>query len=167
MVLISRFISLGLRTGQLISAVIVAGIVGHYLAVVDDAGLIPGDRFIYTEVVAGLAIFTSLILLIPMTWAMTPLPWDFIMFLLWIISFSLLTDYIAPRSCSWYATWAPVYTLGGSAEDECSTWKTSLAFIFISAMLWLASFFLGLWVVHRLKRSGAVATRRPWYRSNY
>jgi len=84
MVLVARFISLALRAGQLISAVIVAGIVGHYLAVFDDAGLIPEDRFIYTEVVAGLAIFTSLILLIPMTWAMTPLPWDFIMFILWV-----------------------------------------------------------------------------------
>lgn len=84
MVVISRAVSLALRSGQLISAIIVAGIVGHYLAVLDDAGLHPGDRFIYTEVVAGLAIFTSLLLLIPMTWAMTPLPWDFVMFLLWV-----------------------------------------------------------------------------------
>jgi len=84
MVVISRAISLVLRAGQLISAVIVAGIVGHYLAVLDDAGLYPGSRFIYTEVVAGLAIFTSLILLLPFVWAMTPLPWDFGMFILWV-----------------------------------------------------------------------------------
>ncbi|KAF8248193.1 homoserine O-acetyltransferase [Wilcoxina mikolae CBS 423.85] len=81
--IISRVVGLALRAGQLISAVIVAGIIGHYLDVLNNAGYWPGSRFIYTEVIAGLAILASLILLIPFTWALTAFPFDLIMFLLW------------------------------------------------------------------------------------
>jgi hypothetical protein len=84
MAIAPRLISLILRAGQLICAIIVAGIIGHYLRVQDENGWWPGSRFIYTEVVAALAMLTALILLVPFSWALTPLPWDLVMFLLWV-----------------------------------------------------------------------------------
>ncbi|KAF8543206.1 integral membrane protein [Trichophaea hybrida] len=167
--IISRVFSLALRAGQLISAVIVAGIIGHYLDVLNNAGYWPGSRFIYTEVVAGLGILAALVLLIPFTWSLTAFPFDLVMFLLWIISFALLVDYIAPMNCTWYAAWSPIYPgPNASAQDQCSTWKTALAFIFISALLWLVSAFLAMWVVHRTGRSrDPTVRRRRWYSSHY
>ncbi|KAA8909775.1 membrane-associating domain-containing protein [Sphaerosporella brunnea] len=167
MAIAPRLLSVFLRAGELICAVIVAGIIGHYIHVQDMNGWWPGDRFIYTEVVAALSMLTALILLVPFTWALTPLPWDFVMFLLWIVSFGLLCDYLAPLSCSWYLTWNPVYRNGQSAQDTCSTFNTALAFVFISAAFWLASFLVGLWVLHSIRRSrDPTVKRRPWYRSH-
>jgi hypothetical protein len=42
--------------------------------------------------------------------------------------------------------------------DQCSTWKTALAFTFISALLWLATALLAIWVVHRTGRSSKSTT---------
>jgi hypothetical protein len=82
--IITRTVGLVLRASQLISAVIVAGIIGHYLDVLNNSGYWPGSRFVYTEVIAGLSILASIILLIPFTWALTMFPFDLIMFLLWV-----------------------------------------------------------------------------------
>lgn len=82
--LFTRLVGLTLRALQLVSAVIVAGIIGHYLALADQNGWWPGSRFVYTEVIAGLAIMASLILLIPFTWALTMFPLDLLMFLFWV-----------------------------------------------------------------------------------
>lgn len=87
--LVSRLFGLILRSLSLISALIVVGIVGHYLDVMGNNNAWPGKRFIYTEVVAGIAILASIILLIPTTWALTVVPFDFIMFVLWVSSLSL------------------------------------------------------------------------------
>ena len=82
--LFTRIVGLTLRALQLVSAVIVAGIVGNFLGQADRGGWWPGGRFIYTEVVAGLAMLVSLILLIPFTWALTMFPLDLTLFLLWV-----------------------------------------------------------------------------------
>lgn len=161
---ISRVIALVLRIVQLISALIVVGIIGHYLRIQDDNGWWPGSRFIYTEVIAALSLLASLLLLIPFTYALTLFPLDFTMFILWIVSFGLLADHIAPLNCTWAPTWAPRYYAYGSDVDNCSTWKTALAFIFISAIAWLCSAILALWVISRTRRS-ALASRR-WYRAH-
>jgi hypothetical protein len=87
---ISRLLGLIFRIGELISAVIVAGIIGHYLNVMDNAYVYPGSRFIYTQVVAGLTILLSIIFLIPFTWALTAFPADLLMFVLWVrLSYSV------------------------------------------------------------------------------
>ncbi|TGZ76199.1 integral membrane protein [Ascodesmis nigricans] len=164
MVVVSRFISIVLRTLELISAVIVAGIVGHYLNQSDERDIFPEKRMIYTEVVAGLSIFFALIMLIPFTWAINAFVLDFVMFVLWIVSFGLLVDYVAPSSCKWGIQINPFY-YGDGLQETCERWKASVAFSFISAMLWLASSVLAMWVLYRMRRHDDVTIRRrPWYR---
>lgn len=82
--IIPRAVSIVLRTLELASAIIVAGIVGHYLAQMDNANASPGGRFIYTEVVAGIAMFSALLLLIPFTWAISMFVVEFVLFILWV-----------------------------------------------------------------------------------
>lgn len=45
---------------------------------------------------------------------------------------------------------------------ECQRWKALLACTFLSAMFWLLSSLLALWVVYRGRGAG-----RRWYRSHY
>lgn len=84
--IISRIVSLVLRVLILASSAIVAGIVGNYLKGMGDINAKPGVRFIYTEVVAGISLLASIILLIPTTWALTVVPFDIIVFILWVSS---------------------------------------------------------------------------------
>lgn len=80
----ARIVTATTRILQLASAVIVAGIVGHYLGLQDDANAHPGNRFIYTEVVAGLSIILSLALLYPAVWGIKMALVEFCMFILWV-----------------------------------------------------------------------------------
>jgi len=165
MVVVSRLISIVLRSLELLSAVIVAGIIGHELDIADDNDYFPPKRYIYTEVVAGIAILFSLLMLIPFTWAINAFAFDFVMFILWIIAFGLLSDYIAPLNCSY--GWA-VGPGNYWANDYCSRLKSALAFSFISAMLWLASAVLALWVIWRTSpRNDAPVRRRRWFGRSY
>lgn len=82
--IITRLFGLILRVGILISSTIVAGIIGHYLDVMGKNDAKVGKRFIYAEVVAGISIVAAIVLMIPTTWALTVVPFDFIMFILWV-----------------------------------------------------------------------------------
>ncbi|KAF8429197.1 marvel domain-containing protein [Tirmania nivea] len=160
--IISRLISIILRLLQLASAAIVTGIIGDYISYTNQAGVSPGDRFVYTIVIAAFSLLTSLILLVPFTASLTVFPLDFLFFILWIVSFGLVVDFIAPMNCEWGWSWNGRYYL--SEVDQCQRWKACLAFIFLSAMFWLMSAILALWVVYRTR--GRVGERR-WYRSHY
>lgn len=154
-----RFVNPLLRFLQFASAMIVVGIIGHYLDVA--SGSWPGGRFIYSEFVAALAALLALVLIIPSTWDLTLYPVDLFMFLLWIIAFGLLCDYIAPMNCTINWHWTPGY--GNNTQQQCETWKTALAFMFVSAILWLISGLLAVWLTHR---AAPAAPRRKWYRSH-
>lgn len=84
MVVVSRFASLALRTFELCTAIIVAGIVGHYLSQMSNVHRAPGRRFIYTEVVAGISMLVAIILFIPFTWAISMFVVEFVIFILWV-----------------------------------------------------------------------------------
>jgi uncharacterized membrane protein YbhN (UPF0104 family) len=160
--IISRIISIILRLLQLGSAAIVAGIVGKYLHDADEANVNPADRFIYTIVVASFSLLASLILLIPFTASLTLFPLDFLFFILWIASFGLLVDFIAPMECDWSWGWSNGHWfINDDPIAQCQRWKSTLAFTFLSAMFWLASAILALWVVYRARG------QRRWYRSHY
>lgn len=163
--IISRLISVILRLLQLASAAIVTGIVGDYISDANQAGVNPADRFVYTIVIATFSLLASLILLVPFTASLTVFPLDILFFILWIVSFGLVVDFIAPMNCEWGWSWDGRYYLSDDPIDQCQRWKACLSFIFLSAIFWLMSAILALWVVYRTR--GRVGERRRWYRSHY
>ncbi|KAF8457460.1 integral membrane protein [Terfezia claveryi] len=162
--IISRLISVILRFLQLASAAIVTGIVGNYISNANQAGINPAGRFVYTIVIAAFSLLAALILIVPFTASLTIFPLDFLFFILWIISFGLVVDFIAPMNCEWGWSWYGHYYLSDDPIDQCHRWKACLAFIFLSAIFWLMSALLALWVVFR---AGGRTRERRWYRSHY
>lgn len=86
----SKVVSVFLRLGELVCSVIVLGIVGYFLSATSDANIYSDSRLVYTTVVASLGTFFSLILLPPFTYSFLAFPIDFIMAILWFVSFCLL-----------------------------------------------------------------------------
>ncbi|KAI9852642.1 MAG: hypothetical protein M1824_001839 [Vezdaea acicularis] len=169
----ARIAYLSLRVGELAFAATVAGLIGQYLHQVDEANGHPGKRFVYTEVIAGLSILLALIWLLPFTAGFIHYPVDFVMFILWIVAFGLLVNFIGPLHCGSIWAWGDITDKG-----TCQKWKASVAFSFLSAVFWLASAILGIYVIHRARRGtvaarddGALGThgtrsRRRWYRNS-
>jgi hypothetical protein len=83
---LSRLVSLILRGAELVFAAIVAGVNGEYLHQTHTTAW----RFVYTEVVSGLAIFFALIWLIPFSSTFTHWWLDLIISILWWVSFGVL-----------------------------------------------------------------------------
>lgn len=147
-----------LRAAELAFAAIIAGINGSYLHDMDNArgDSWPLARFIYTEVVAALAIFFALIWLLPFSGAFAHYPFDLFMSILWFVAFGLLVNYL-DGTCGYVFDWRGVTVLGKSV---CGRWKAVIAFAFLSAICWLASAIIGiLWVRNRTTRT---YERRRW-----
>lgn len=89
---LARVASIVLRIAELVFATIVAGINGDYLHAVRHTSSWSQGRFIYTEVVAGIAIFFSLIWLIPFSGTFEHWPVDFVISAAWFAAFGLLVD---------------------------------------------------------------------------
>jgi hypothetical protein len=149
-----------LRIGELAFAAVVAGIVGEYLHAYDKANAWPQSRFIYTEVVAGISMLLALFWLIPFTDSVINWPGDLIMFILWIVAFGLLVNWIEPLNCGSIWAWGGITQAG-----TCPKWNAAIAFSFLSAIFWIASAIVAFWFIHRLRGSTGHVTRRPWYRS--
>jgi len=152
MPVISRLVSICLRTGELAFAAVVAGIIGSYLHSHDASHSWPGARFIYTEVVAGVSILLALLWLLPFAGGFIHWPADVFLSLAWFAVFGLLVDYIHGTNCRGSVfDWAGI-TQGG----VCNRWKASEAFSFLSAIFWIASAAVGVWFVHRTRKDRAV-----------
>ncbi|TRX92046.1 hypothetical protein FHL15_007143 [Xylaria flabelliformis] len=173
----ARVASIILRIAELAFATIVAGINGDYLHNVRNTSSWSQGRFIYTEVVAGIAIFFSLIWLIPFSGTFVHWPVDLVISVAWFAAFGLLVD-VSPKSCAVPRNDNSVANcmrqyLGGSCGavfdwnnlhiirgDQCSKWKAVMAFSFLSAICWLVSAIIGLiWVHDRERRT---YQRRTW-----
>jgi hypothetical protein len=86
----SKAVSVTLRVLQLISAAIVAGILGRLLHLVHTAHGHFNNRLVYAITLAGLSIFFSLCLMVPLLYSFLAFPLDLIMFILWMVAFGLL-----------------------------------------------------------------------------
>ncbi|QSZ36826.1 hypothetical protein DSL72_006709 [Monilinia vaccinii-corymbosi] len=162
MILIDLF-SMALRIGELIFSTVVTGITGSYLHSVKAESAWTKKRFIYTEIIAALGIFVSLLFLLPFTWSFIHWPVDFVMFILFMVSFGLLANFIGPLHCGSLWNWH-----GITGKSTCSKWKADLAFTFLASIFFLASALLGMWVVYRRRPTTTdqqVTSRRRWYRS--
>lgn len=152
---LARVISIILRIAELVFATIVAGINGNYLHELRHASSWSQGRFIYTEVVAGIAIFFSLIWLIPFSGSFVHWPIDLFISIIWFAAFGLLVDYLGD-SCGAVFDWNNVRIRG----DQCGQWKAVMAFSFLSAICWLASSIVGIvWV---RDRESQAYRRRAW-----
>ncbi|KAI0406457.1 integral membrane protein [Xylaria palmicola] len=153
---LARVASIILRVAELVFAAIVAGINGYYLHLVRYASSWSQGRFIYTEVVAGIAIFFSLLWLIPFSGSFTHWPLDLLISITWFAAFGLLVDWLG-GACGGVFDWRNVTVL---RDDPCGKWKAVIAFSFLSAICWLASSILGVfWVRDRESRT---YQRRTW-----
>ncbi|KAI0205830.1 marvel domain-containing protein [Astrocystis sublimbata] len=153
---LARLVSPILRIAELVFATIVAGINGQYLHLARGASSWSLGRFIYTEVVAGIAIFFSLIWLIPFSSGFVHWPIDFVISVTWFAAFGLLVDYFG-GSCGGVFNWDNLHIVRG---DQCGKWKAVWAFAFLSAICWLVSAIVGLlWVHDRERRT---YERRSW-----
>jgi len=88
----SQALSVVFRVGELICAAIVAGILGRYLDIIDQANVGANGRIVYTVVIAGISIFFSLVLLPPLKYSFWACPFDFAMFVCWMVAFGLLIN---------------------------------------------------------------------------
>lgn len=162
---IDRLIGTALRVGELAFAAVVAGLTGDYLHRTRGASDWSRKRFIYTEVVAVLSILISILWILPFAGAFVHWPIDVILFVLWIVAFGLLVDFIGPLKCGNIFHWGDITQTG-----ICQRWKANVAFSFLSAVFWLISALVGLWFISRHRRSQhAVAGdrihgRKRWYR---
>jgi hypothetical protein len=70
----------------------VAGLTGAYLHAIKGERAWDKKRFIYTEIVAALGIFFSLLFLLPFAGSFLHWPADLILFILFMVAFGLLTS---------------------------------------------------------------------------
>ncbi|KAI0012641.1 membrane-associating domain-containing protein [Xylariaceae sp. FL0662B] len=147
------------RFAELAFAAIVAGINGDYLHAVRHTSSWDQGRFIYTEVVAGIAIFLSIIWLFPFSGSFVHWPVDIIVSICWFVAFGLLVNFL-DGSCGYVFNWSGV---SFGRDDVCGRWKAVIAFAFLSAICWLVSGIIGIvWVRDREARA---YRRRTWGRS--
>jgi len=162
--ILADIISLLLRIGELAFSATVAGLTGSYLHSTRVASAWTRKRFIYTEVVAGLAILFSLLFLFPFAGSFIHWPIDFLLFVGFMIAFGLLTSFIGPLHCGSVFNWH-----GITGKSTCSKFKADIAFCFLASIFFLASGLLGLYVVGRKRRNATgdgVVQKKRWYRSN-
>jgi len=85
-----KIVSVILRISELISAVIVAGLLGRYLYLVGLADDHADSRMVYAAVMAGISIVVSLVLCIPLKYSFYCFPLDFALSVCWFVAFGLL-----------------------------------------------------------------------------
>lgn len=88
---LSRFLALG-------SSIIVAGLLGRFVHHLRGSGSSGGSRIIYALALSGISIFFALLLIVPLKFQFWAFPLDFIMFVMWIVAFALLTNVCLPTS---------------------------------------------------------------------
>ncbi|KAG6019982.1 hypothetical protein E4U19_006760 [Claviceps sp. Clav32 group G5] len=140
---------MGLRALELAFALIVVGLAGNFIATSSDPTNKDADastrhRFIYTIIVACIASVLALAWLFPFTANFTQWPADVIISILWWIAFGLLVSAL-PSGCRAF------FNL------KCGSFKTAVAFCFLSALLWLASAGIGGYLSRRRESQPAAA----------
>ncbi len=112
-----------------------AGLIGSYLhAYHNSTRGWPQGRFFYTEIIAAISIFMALFWLIPTASSFLHYIADFVLFVLWMVAFGLLVNFIGPLHCGSVFAWGDI-----TQKGTCQRWKAAVAFSFLSSLFWLAS----------------------------
>ncbi|KNB06543.1 hypothetical protein FOXG_07233 [Fusarium oxysporum f. sp. lycopersici 4287] len=86
-----------LRFLELACGAIVLGLLGHFCDLVNEASNISVDgRIIYAMVVAGITIVYSIVFFAPFDILFMAFPFDFILFIMWLVAFCLLETVRTP-----------------------------------------------------------------------
>lgn len=144
-------LSLTLRGLELISAAVVAGIIGYYLHPFAETNTWPLKRFIFAETWAGISIILCIVWNIPRI--DDEIPWwsDFFISIGWWTAFGLI---IRAINCGQF------FSLEIGFEGSCRNWKAAEAFCFISGIAWFVTGIFGIDV--REKRRQRFGRSRWW-----
>ncbi|KAG7429565.1 hypothetical protein Forpi1262_v009423 [Fusarium oxysporum f. sp. raphani] len=153
-----KAISVILRLAELASAIIVLGILSRFCYLAGIAQVHIDGRIIYAIVVACLGIIYSVLFCPPFKNMFLGFPFDFAMFVMWLVAYCLLQTRTGSHTCSasWYYDywgyyWGRFWRVGpvGTVhvgDAGCASWRTALAFSFIAWFLHLLSGILGAYV---------------------
>lgn len=99
-----KVISVILRLTEFCSAIIVLGILSRFAYYIEfaGAGATVDGRIIYTLVVAGISILYSMFFCVPLTFLFMSFPFDLILWIMWLVAFSLLASVRLPLTASGY-----------------------------------------------------------------
>ncbi|KAG9256849.1 uncharacterized protein F5Z01DRAFT_490943 [Emericellopsis atlantica] len=151
-----------LRMSELVCAVIVLGILARFTYLIGVARVSVQGRIVYALVVACIATAFSILFCLPINALSISFPFDFILFVAWIVAFSLLASESRQCSSGWYRNYwgyywgrwwrtGPVGTVP-VGRTGCGYWRTTLAFSFLASMAHLLSFILGIYIFRKYVR---------------
>jgi hypothetical protein len=86
----SKVVLVIFRIWQIISSVIVLGILARFLDVLSEAGVTRDGRTIYGIVVASISVVFAIVFIAPFMYAFLAFPFDFALFVMWLVLFCLL-----------------------------------------------------------------------------
>ncbi|KAI8401525.1 hypothetical protein FOFC_18394 [Fusarium oxysporum] len=146
-----------LRFLQLTCGAIVLGLLGRFAYLADDANVSVDGRIIYTMVVSGITIVFSICVCPPFDILFLSFPFDFILFIMWLVAFCLLETRTRNHICSasWYRNywgfyWGRRWRFGrpGIAINGagCSEWRAVLGFSILAWVFHFISGILGIYV---------------------
>jgi hypothetical protein len=77
---------------ELVSAAVVAGLVGEYLHFVSDAHARAEPKMVYAVVLAGISLIVCIVCMIPFDFTFYGFVLDAILFIMWMTAFGLLVN---------------------------------------------------------------------------
>ncbi|RMZ67158.1 integral membrane [Pyrenophora seminiperda CCB06] len=162
--ILTRIISLVLRTAQWVFAVIVLGLTAYFIHQnQDEKGPRrwrwddmdePMGRLIFAIVWSGLSIIFAIVWSIPTTTSITGFVSDLVFTGGWAAVFGLLVMYYNDTACGDEWNWGRI---SFSRDDTCGQWQAAQAFSFLSMVVWLATAVLGAFTTMRLRRRARTA----------
>ena len=96
----SKVLLVVLRVWQLICSVVVLGILAAFMNRVHDANGPKDGRIIYSIVTASISTAFSIIFIAPFFYSFLAFPFDFVLFVMWLVAFCLLETVRPYLHCS-------------------------------------------------------------------
>ena len=88
----SKGVSIFFRFMELVSAAVVAGLVGEYLHYIANAHANANDGIVYAVTMAGISIVASMVLFPPLKYTFLAFGFDYALFICWMVVFGLLAN---------------------------------------------------------------------------
>ncbi|KAH6874011.1 hypothetical protein B0T10DRAFT_522081 [Thelonectria olida] len=153
-----KVLSVILRFLEFCCAVIVLGILSRFCYLISIRQVDADGRIIYAMVVAGISMVYSFFFCLPVKFLFLGFPFDFVLFVMWLVAYCLLQTKTGRHTCSsgWYYNywgyyWGRFWRVGpigtvNIGRAGCAQWRTVLAFSFIAWFLHFLSGILGIYV---------------------